>query len=34
MEVWSRAGWAKAQEDARAEVDSADVARVLAELRQ
>ncbi|HEX8701048.1 MAG TPA: division/cell wall cluster transcriptional repressor MraZ [Myxococcaceae bacterium] len=34
MEVWSRTGWAKAQEDARAEVDSADVARVLAELRQ
>lgn len=34
MEVWSRAGWAQAQEDARAEVDSADVARVLAELRQ
>ena len=34
MELWSRAGWAKAQEDARAAADSADVARVLAELRQ
>ncbi|HYH94640.1 division/cell wall cluster transcriptional repressor MraZ [Hyalangium sp.] len=34
MELWSRAGWAKAQEDARAQADSVDVARVLAELRQ
>jgi MraZ protein len=34
MELWSRVGWAKAQEDARAQADSVDVARVLAELRQ
>jgi len=34
MELWSRAGWAKAQEEARAAADSADVARVLSELRQ
>jgi MraZ protein len=34
IELWSRTGWAKAQEDARAAADSADVARVLAELRQ
>jgi MraZ protein len=34
MELWSRTGWAKAQEEARAAADSADVARVLAELRQ
>jgi MraZ protein len=34
IELWSRSGWAKAQEDARAAADSADVARVLSELRQ
>ncbi|MDC0709595.1 division/cell wall cluster transcriptional repressor MraZ [Stigmatella sp. ncwal1] len=34
IELWSREGWAKAQEEARAAADSADVARVLAELRQ
>ncbi|EAU69182.1 protein MraZ [Stigmatella aurantiaca DW4/3-1] len=34
IELWSRDGWAKAQEEARAAADSADVARVLAELRQ
>lgn len=34
MELWSRAGWTKAQEEARAEADSAQVARVLMELRQ
>lgn len=34
IELWSRTGWAKAQEDARAAADSADVARVLSELRQ
>ena len=34
IELWSRSGWAKAQEEARAAVDSADVARVLSELRQ
>ncbi|SET25015.1 division/cell wall cluster transcriptional repressor MraZ [Stigmatella erecta] len=34
IELWSRDGWVKAQEEARAAADSADVARVLAELRQ
>jgi MraZ protein len=34
IELWSRDGWAKAQEEARAAADSADVARVLAELKQ
>jgi MraZ protein len=34
IELWSRPGWAKAQEEARAAADSADVARVLSELRQ
>jgi MraZ protein len=34
IELWSRGGWAKAQEEARAASDSADVARVLSELRQ
>jgi MraZ protein len=34
IEVWSKDGWAKAQEEARSEVDSAEVMRVLTELRQ
>jgi MraZ protein len=34
IELWSREGWAKAQADARTEAQSADVARVLSELRQ
>ncbi len=34
IEVWSREGWAKAQADARQEATSADVMRVLTELRQ
>ena len=34
IEVWSVAGWAKAQEEARGAADSADVMRVLTELRQ
>ena len=34
IEVWSADGWKKAQEDARTEVDSAEVMRVLTELRQ
>lgn len=36
IEIWSRSGWVKAQEDARAEAnaDSAQLARVLMELRQ
>lgn len=34
IELWSQAGWAKAQKDARHEADSADVMRVLTELRQ
>ena len=33
IELWSREGWAKAQEDARNEADSAEVMRVLTELR-
>lgn len=34
IELWSKPGWAQAQEDARTEVDSAQVMRVLTELRQ
>lgn len=34
IELWSKDGWAKAQESARQEADSADVMRVLTELRQ
>jgi MraZ protein len=33
IELWSREGWARAQEEARKEASSADVMRVLAELR-
>jgi len=33
IELWSKEGWAKAQKDAREGVDSAEVARVLGELR-
>lgn len=33
IELWSREGWAKAQQDARTGADSAEVARVLGELR-
>lgn len=34
IELWSAEGWRQAQEDARTEVDSAEVMRVLTELRQ
>lgn len=34
IELWSKDGWTKAQEEARHEADSADVMRVLTELRQ
>jgi MraZ protein len=34
IELWSKDGWTKAQEAARTEADSADVMRVLTELRQ
>jgi MraZ protein len=34
VELWSREGWEKAQADAKAESQSADVLRVLSELRQ
>lgn len=34
IELWSRAGWDKAQAEARTEAQSADVQRVLMELRQ
>lgn len=34
IELWSKAGWKQAQEEARGAADSADVARVLTELRQ
>jgi MraZ protein len=34
IELWSHDGWAKAQEEARTVSDSADVMRVLTELRQ
>jgi MraZ protein len=33
IELWSREGWARAQEEARREASSADVMRVLTELR-
>jgi len=33
IELWSKEGWLKAQEEAKAEADSAEVMRVLAELR-
>ena len=33
IELWSKEGWLKAQQEARAEADSADVMRVLTELR-
>jgi MraZ protein len=33
IELWSREGWARAQEEARKEASSADVMRVLTELR-
>src|SRR6185436_11683650 len=33
IELWSKEGWLKAQEAARAEADSAEVMRVLSELR-
>lgn len=34
IELWSKEGWSRAQEEARAEATSADVMRVLTELRQ
>jgi MraZ protein len=34
IELWSKEGWARAQEEARGEADSAEVMRVLTELRQ
>ena len=34
IELWSRDGWAKAQDEARTEAGSADVMRVLTELKQ
>jgi MraZ protein len=34
VELWSKEGWAKAQEEARTEAGSADVMRVLTELKQ
>ena len=34
IELWSRDGWAKAQEEARTFADSVDVMRVLTELKQ
>ena len=34
IELWSAEGWLKAQADARAEADSAELMRVLGELRQ
>jgi MraZ protein len=34
IELWSAEGWRKAQEAARTEVDSAELMRVLTELRQ
>lgn len=34
IELWSKDGWRTAQEEARTTADSADVMRVLAELRQ
>lgn len=34
IELWSKDGWSRAQEEARTVADSADVMRVLGELRQ
>lgn len=34
IELWSKEGWAKAQDEARTEAGSADVMRVLTELKQ
>jgi MraZ protein len=34
IELWSKDGWSKAQDEARTVADSADVMRVLTELRQ
>jgi len=34
IELWSKGGWVKAQEEARGAAESIDVARVLSELRQ
>jgi len=34
IELWSKAGWRQAQEEARSAVDSTDVMNVLAGLRQ
>jgi MraZ protein len=34
IELWSKDGWLKAQDEARTVADSADVMRVLTELRQ
>jgi MraZ protein len=34
IELWSKPGWQQAQADARSEAQSADVLRVLSELRQ
>ena len=34
IELWSKEGWARAQDEARTASDSADVMRVLTELRQ
>lgn len=34
IELWSKSGWKTAQEEARTAIDSADLARVLTELRQ
>lgn len=34
IELWSKEGWAKAQDEARTASDSADVMRVLTELKQ
>jgi MraZ protein len=33
IELWSKDGWSKAQEEARTQTESADVMRVLTELR-
>lgn len=34
VELWSRRGWTQAQDDARKQAESQDVARVLSELKQ
>lgn len=34
VELWSKEGWARAQDEARTEAGSADVMRVLTELKQ